>query len=231
MLLARLDAAVAVALNHWGAGASTAGPLLAWLVGADLVKTLPFLLLLVAAWHWAPLPRYRLVVVQGVLGALLAMVLGRLLPLVLPYRARPLRDAELGLLLPPGVAPAALDGWTSFPSDHGLLCGALVGAVFALHRRLGWLALGFAAVVVWLPRLVLGYHYATDIVAGALLGLGCAWLAQRPAARARAGQPLLALAARRPAGFHALAFLLLVQLAQLFGPLRTGLGLAWMALR
>jgi membrane-associated phospholipid phosphatase len=227
---AQLDAALALALNHWAEHATAAGPILAWLASADLVKTTPFILMLIIAWHRQPFARSRPVVVQGLLGAGLAMALGRLLPAVLPFRFRPLNDPALGLHPVPGVSAGALDSWTAFPSDHGMLFGALVGAAFALDRRLGWAATAFVASLVLLPRMVLGYHYASDILAGVLLGLGCAWLAQRPWVARYAGQPLLAQERRHPAVFHAVAFVLLSQLAVLFGPLRTALGLAWKAL-
>ena len=53
---------------------------MAWLASADLVKTTPFILMLIIAWHRQPFARSRPVVVQGLLGAGLAMALGRLLP-------------------------------------------------------------------------------------------------------------------------------------------------------
>ena len=57
----------------------------------------------------------------------------------------------------------------SFPSDHATAAFALAVAIFIYHRRAGWLMLAMATVVA-LSRVVVGTHYPSDILAGALLG-------------------------------------------------------------
>lgn len=59
----------------------------------------------------------------------------------------------------------------SFPSGHTLHAVAFsIVAVFN-YPRLGWLLLPFTLLVA-LSRLVLGLHYPSDVLAGALLGAG-----------------------------------------------------------
>ena len=57
----------------------------------------------------------------------------------------------------------------SFPSDHATAAFALAVAVFAYHRRAGWLMLGMASVLA-IGRVAVGTHYPSDVVGGAVLG-------------------------------------------------------------
>jgi undecaprenyl-diphosphatase len=62
-----------------------------------------------------------------------------------------------------------------FPSDHATAAFAIAGA---LILRLGWRwwPVLLAAAVLAVVRVVLGLHYPTDVIAGAALGLGSAWV-------------------------------------------------------
>lgn len=65
----------------------------------------------------------------------------------------------------------------SFPSSHStdLLIGAIFVAIFVQSR--GWTALAILlAIGVALSRVVLGHHYMSDVLAGALLGAMMVWL-------------------------------------------------------
>lgn len=63
-------------------------------------------------------------------------------------------------------------GNVSFPSLHALILFAFAGSVFWLgkHRKLGIVLLVIASVVA-VARVVAGVHYASDVIAGAALGL------------------------------------------------------------
>ncbi len=65
-----------------------------------------------------------------------------------------------------GTAP--LDQF-SFPSGHTLHAVAFTIVLLAYYPHLEWLVVSFAALVA-LSRLVLGLHYPTDVIAGALIG-------------------------------------------------------------
>lgn len=68
-------------------------------------------------------------------------------------------------------------GNVSFPSLHAILLFAFAGSVYWLgkHHRLG-VTLLILATVVAVARVVAGVHYGSDVIAGALLGLGVARL-------------------------------------------------------
>ncbi|HXH04296.1 MAG TPA: phosphatase PAP2 family protein [Candidatus Competibacteraceae bacterium] len=70
------------------------------------------------------------------------------------------------------VAP--LDEY-SFPSGHTLHAVSFTVVALTHYPALAWLLLPFTALVA-LSRLVLGLHYPSDVLAGALLGGGLAAL-------------------------------------------------------
>ena len=66
------------------------------------------------------------------------------------------------------VAGAPLDRF-SFPSGHTLHAGVFCSVGLTYFPALAWLLLPFT-VLVALSRLVLGLHYPSDVLAGAVLG-------------------------------------------------------------
>ncbi len=65
-----------------------------------------------------------------------------------------------------GTAP--LDVY-SFPSGHTLHAVAFTSVALAYFPQLGWVLIPFA-ILVALSRVVLGLHYPTDVLAGAVIG-------------------------------------------------------------
>lgn len=70
-----------------------------------------------------------------------------------------------------GVAP--LDRF-SFPSGHTLHAVCFTALAVTHCPPLAWLLVPFT-VLVALSRVVLGVHYPTDVIAGALIGASVAW--------------------------------------------------------
>jgi membrane-associated phospholipid phosphatase len=97
-------------------------------------------------------------------GALLALALGQLLGSLFP-ESRPFVTDHFT----PLVAHAA-DG--SFPSDHQLVLGALVGGCFIASRPLATAA-AIMALLVAAARVYVGIHHPVDVIAGFLVGVVC----------------------------------------------------------
>jgi len=55
------------------------------------------------------------------------------------------------------------------PSDHGVLAGAVLAALFLVDRRLGWVATG-VGVLLAASRVYVGAHYPGDVLAGLAFG-------------------------------------------------------------
>jgi undecaprenyl-diphosphatase len=113
----------------------------------------------------------------GVLG-LLSMALGVLCTNVilkhLVARPRPWLDVA-------GLAPLIYESDpNSFPSGH--TCAAFAAAMIwvrALPEKWMRVTAVVLAVLMGLSRLYVGVHYPSDVVAGALVGIACAWVVWR----------------------------------------------------
>jgi len=69
----------------------------------------------------------------------------------------------------------AYEAGRSFPSGHAAFFFALAMAVYLFNKRLGWWFFAGAALI-GLSRIYAGIHYPSDILGGALVGLGSGWL-------------------------------------------------------
>ncbi|AWB44625.1 undecaprenyl-diphosphatase [Paenibacillus sp. CAA11] len=131
-----------------------------------LAEDAQYLLALGLVLYWfTRRPNYRRAVVQSVIavciGLGISFVIGHLVS-----RDRPFVAHEVIQL----ISHAAN---ASFPSDHANFTFALA-VTFALNRlkfRSLWLLL---AALISISRVYTGVHYPSDILAGALLGTGCA---------------------------------------------------------
>lgn len=83
--------------------------------------------------------------------------------------------------------------------------------------------LAHVVIFISFPRLYLGLHYLTDILAGAALGGGICWLANRTRLLSPVTQKLLRMSSSTPGFFYAGFFLVTYQIATLFQELR-GIG-------
>ncbi|MGI9114684.1 MAG: phosphatase PAP2 family protein [Chthoniobacterales bacterium] len=184
---------------------------------SDLIKGGVMLAIFWAMWFRRPAAREGLL--AGLGGSLIALFLARVLAYVLPVRQRPLLEPSLHFLPPLGLPDQSnWTNWSSFPSDHAALFFAIVAGVWLADRRVGILAGLYAVIAICLPRLYVGIHYPTDIIAGALIGWGSvALLSQWRSAWAR---PIVRALERFPGWGYALMFLLTFQVATLFWDMR-----------
>ncbi|OYQ25679.1 hypothetical protein CHU93_13180 [Sandarakinorhabdus cyanobacteriorum] len=147
---------------------------------------------------------------------------GCLLSKTLPFRPRPLLDPDLPFRLPGGLTAEALGITTesSFPSDHGVLFFALATGIWLVSRRAGLLAFTWALVMIALPRLYLGLHYASDLLAGAAIGVVVSLAGARLLPRLAPVKWAAAWASRQPALFYPMFFVAMMELATMLVDVR-----------
>jgi membrane-associated phospholipid phosphatase len=183
-----------------------------------------FLLIPLLLWIWfEPSDRrdwQREMVIATVASGLIALAAGRALAHFLPFRERPLFNPELHLhFASSSLREAALSDWSSFPSDHAMLWVAIAMGIFLVWRLVGVLALLYAALFICLPRAYLGFHYPTDLLAGAAIGVAITWIMTRDAVRQRTAEPVLRWTMRYPGPASMLAFLVCFELVTQFDDL------------
>jgi undecaprenyl-diphosphatase len=110
--------------------------------------------------------------------------------------------------------------WSSFPSDHAALFFALATCILFVSRGAGILAFCHAFFVVSLPRVYVGLHYPTDILAGAAIGIVVASPAAIVTVRTSVTRPAMRWLERFPGTFYASLFLLTFLIAVVFDPVR-----------
>ena len=133
-------------------------------------------------------------------------------------RPRPLHEPNLVFELPYGMKQPEIDWSSSLPSDHAALFFFLAAGFYLVSRRWGVILSGYALVVVCLPRIYLGIHYSTDILAGGVIGVLLAQLLRFE--WKRFARLFLLWEAQHPASFYATGFIVTHQLSRLFDDIR-----------
>ena len=144
-----------------------------------------------------------------------ALLLARTIALLIPFRERPFQNPDYHFQLPYTVT-TSVHSWNSAPSDHAVLFFCLATSLWMVSRSLGLLAMCHAVFVVSLPRIYVGYHYPTDIIAGALIGIGVALTCNFARLRDGITRPALHWMEKHQASFYALAFAWTFEVAELF---------------
>lgn len=152
---------------------------------------------------------------------LIAMFLARVLALTLPFRLRPIHQEGLPFVLPFGMDSTELQGWSSFPSDHAVLFFALASGIFFISKKWSLLALFHSALVVTFPRIYLGMHYPSDIVAGALLGIAMSVTGNIYLNQSRIIRGVSNVSLKKPELFYPLLFIFTFEVAEMFGSFRS----------
>ena len=156
----------------------------------------------------------------GIFTAFLSVVAARSLAALLPYRERPIHRPELHLRMPFVFNESTVVHWSSFPSDHAAMFFALALSVYFVSRRAGIAAFCYVLLFVCVPRLYMGFHYPTDLVVGALIGVGVAYLARIESFRRATTLPVMRCLERSPGLFYAGFFIVTFQIAIIFASFR-----------
>ena len=212
------DAYVSMAVSRWASRNEVINHAVYVASQTDFLTGGLMVALLYYCWFGSNLVESRARLLLGFGAALVSAVASRLLQVSLPLRLRPMHAWDSGFQPLPGIDPTLASHWGSFPSDHAALFFALAAVVWRQSRSLGLLAT-LSALFGVLPRVYLGLHYLSDVLAGAALGLGLVFMLGRfgPHTLARQG---VAWSERRPGLAYALAFLMSFEVATLFEDIR-----------
>lgn len=165
----QIDIAIVKFFNGFAWQSTMLDRIITEILQMNTFKAMPMVCVMI--WLWfssSSTDQQRKTLFNGFLGALAALLLTRGIQNFTPYKSRPALNQTLDFVLPPGAYP---NYGSTFPSDTAGLAFALVLSIWLVSRRWGILALFWAVVVVCFPRLYGGFHYPSDLLAGAAIGL------------------------------------------------------------
>jgi len=177
-------------------------------------------LLILFWWGWFRVNKDQLSVqvhlVSTLFASFFAMILARALALLLPLRLRPLHEENLDFILPRGMSASMLEGWSSFPSDHAVLFYALSTGMFYISKKVGIIAILYTTIFIGLPRVYLGLHYPTDVIAGAFIGIVITLLFNSNSFIEKIARSSINISRIKPEIFYPIFFLITYQIADMF---------------
>ena len=191
---------------------------------SDLMKGGVVLACLWWVWfHRSQDPRLsRSYLLTALLGSVVALIFARILAHALPLRVRPLLDPSLHFRPPAGLPDQSnWTIWSSFPSDHAALFCALLTGIWLAWRPAGIVLMFYVIIAILFPRIYIGIHYPTDILAGAALGISCVLLWSWRPLRDSWTRHVLNWFDRWPGPSYAVLFIITFQIATLFWDIRT----------
>lgn len=160
------------AINQFAGRSNLLDDTLRW-SQTDYFKTVPIMMIIWGLWFSYPdreqQVRERLAAI--VLLCLPVILTARVAAALLPFKYRPLHTPGLEINLAYEQNVKVLDGWSSMPSDHAAFFFALSVGLIMLNRKAGIVAGFLSLFVICLPRIYFGWHWPSDIVAGAALGI------------------------------------------------------------
>lgn len=176
-----VDTAVLLLFNEGAQRSRTLDVFLLYLLDNTPFKGVLFSSLMWWAWFRTGESKTtdRQVVLSTILASVLSLSIGQLLQQLLPFRLRPVFDSTLNLKIPYTGNPEYVVNMNSFPSDHAALFYALAMGFWFLSRHLGAFLLMLVTVFICLPRIIVGYHFPTDVIGGALIGVGTVYFIRR----------------------------------------------------
>lgn len=154
-------------------------------------------------------------IMKTLFSSVIAIVTGRALNNLLPYKPRPILNPEYDFSYQADDL-SWLNQYSSFPSDHALLFFALATGIFLVSKKWGIVSYTYVLVVICFPRVYLGFHYFTDILAGAVVGIAITLIVSRLKPSKILAEKVIELSERYPGISYAIFFVLSYQMATLF---------------
>lgn len=176
------------------------------------IKFAPFVIMFCWLWYRLDKADTRKRIIATVLYGFISLVLCRILSFTVPFRPRPTSSP----VVQDTLTSIPTDGWSSFPSDHGVFSFAMAYGLFKIKPIYGVLFGLYSLIVICVPRAILHIHYPSDLLAGALLGLCFAYLLSKFKPLNQLTNYLYDLSKIRPVIFYGLSAILLFEFIEMF---------------
>lgn len=152
-------------------------------------------------------------------GCIIAIIVGRGLANILPFRNRPILNSEYDFTYQIDQF-SWLNQLSSLPSDHAILFFSLASGIFLVSKKWGAMAYAYVSFVICFPRIYLGFHYTTDILLGAIIGILIIWIISISKLMRKLAKKTVSLSNQFPGIFYACFFIFSFQIATLFSECR-----------
>lgn len=136
-----------------------------------------FSLILILWWIWftpkVNLNKIREIIISTIISALIALIFGKIFSYIFPFKFRPIYNLDINFNFPiTNTYKKILEiEYSSFPSDHAILWFSISTGIFLIFKWMGIISFLYTIFFICIPRIYLGLHYPTDIIAGALIGI------------------------------------------------------------
>ena len=154
-------------------------------------------------------------VVIALFTSIIAITIGRSLNNFLPYRPRPILNPEFDFTYQID-AFSWLNKLSSFPSDHAILFFSLATGIFLISKKWGVFSYIYVFFIICFPRIYLGFHYFSDILVGALIGIVITLIISTLKISKRFSKKIVLFSEKFPGISYALFFILSYQMVTLF---------------
>jgi len=210
-------------LNHYSQLSPKFNQVIYYIANAYAFKGLAVMSMLWYLWfkEFKNMYEIKLTIVISIIGCLLALIFTSIINYIAPFQQTPIANEFLKFQMPIGVTidiPSNTGhGWiNSFPSHHATMHYALATGIYLVSRRLGSFAFFYVTLIIVMPRIYLGLHYPTDIIAGALVGILTTNLLNRKFMRATYEKSIASVMKKFPAMFQTAIFIITFEIAVLF---------------
>jgi undecaprenyl-diphosphatase len=138
------------------------------------------------------------------------------LAILLPFRIRPFLNPDFYFSVSGPIDPY-ISSLSSFPSDHAALFISLSTGFLFVSRKIGLAALLYAIFFILFPRLYLGFHYPSDLIAGSLIGISITTFFNRSVRIKKIiAERIFPVSKKYPGVFYAVLFIVTYEIADLF---------------
>ncbi|KAA9038525.1 phosphatase PAP2 family protein [Ginsengibacter hankyongi] len=217
-LMNGFDSSIIGYLNKFAQTSKSFDAFMVFIVDNSFIKAVILVCILWFFWFQksSKLTGNRKGVIVTIFSCLVAIAVGRLLCVLLPFRARPIINPAINFVKPFGTSALSLGTWSSFPSDNAVMFFSLATGIFLISRKLGILTYLYVLFVICFPRVYLGYHFPTDILAGAVIGILITFLISGNKISNPLSNKVFEFSAKHTGIFYSLAFLLTYEISKMF---------------